>query len=266
MCVHNHCHVARGVSCRIHRCHHHWNIMRHCRSSRVEETGSVVFSRCCSCSCCSSVVAGTRRRIKKTGYCRRCCCCSVPREHETWQTCSREDNVLGPTLDRRWLLGCMVAMTMPVGQALAREPLTETYRSSAHGFEFSYPESFVVAFDRTGKNIGDGAVVSVGDFTRFITVTVFASPVPAGVDGILDVETGYDVCIRPIVESETTLGFRVIREEMKGASGVFDFEYDHSICRGEQIEGSGGVLRCIVRVFIYSVHVCMYLMDIHMWV
>lgn len=235
-CVNNHCHMVRGMSCRIHRCHH-WNTIGQC-SCRVEETtqaGSLVSSHC-----------------------------SVPREHETWHTCSRDEDVLGPTLDRRWLLGSMIAMTMPIGQALAREPMTETYRSSAHGFEFSYPESFVIAFDRTGKNIGDGAVVSVGDFKRFITVTVFASPVPPGVDGILDVETGYDICIRPIVESETTLGFRVIREEMKGASGVFDFEYDHSICRGEQIEGSGGMLRCIVRVL--CIQACMHVSDVYTYI
>lgn len=255
-CV-NHCHVGRGVSCRIHRCHQR-NTIGQC-SSRVEgisQTGSLVFSRCCSSSSSSA--------RSKTGCCCSSCCCSVPREHETWHTCSREEDVLGPKLDRRWLLGSIVAMTMPIGQARALERLTETYRSSAHGFEFSYPESFVIAFDRTGKNIGDGAVVSVGDFKRFITVTVFASPVPAGVDGILDVETGYDICIRPIVESDTTLGFRVIREEMKGASGVFDFEYDHSICRGEQIEGSGGLLRCIVRVL--CIHACRHVSDVYSYV
>lgn len=151
--------------------------------------------------------------------------------------------------DRRFVLSSIVAMMIPVGEAMALEPLTQTYRSSSQGFAFSYPESFVIAFDRTSKNIEDGAVISVGDFKRFITVTVFTShmPVEKG-DGILNVETGYDMCIRPIVESETTMGFRVIREEMKESSGVFDFEYDHSICRGEQIESSGGILRCIVRV------------------
>lgn len=159
----------------------------------------------------------------------------------------------------------MMMLVMPVGgQALADtapllpDTLTETYRGGEQhqGFRFSYPDSFVIAFDRTGsktpKGNGEVALVSVGDFKKFITVTVFGSRMDDGEEtptSIVDVDTGYDVCIRPIVESETTMGSRVIREEMKNVSGVgvFDFEYDHSICRGEQIESSGGILRCIVR-------------------
>jgi hypothetical protein len=169
-------------------------------------------------------------------------------------------------LDRRFVLASIGAMMMPVGPVMALEQLTQTYRSSSQGFAFSYPESFVIAFDRTSKNIEDGAVVSVGDFKRFITVTVFASHMPVEGNDFLDVETGYDICIRPIVESDTTMGFRVIREEMKESSGVFDFEYDHSICRGEQIESSGGILRCIVRairvpifLYVYFIHVYVFM-------
>lgn len=195
------------------------------------------------------------------------CCCSSPCEF-SWGEQSDVDMTQGDILGtaenssilgmkaRRAVLASICALMMPVGQAMALEQLTQTYCSSSQGFAFSYPESFVIAFDRTSKNIEDGAVVSVGDFKRFITVTVFASHMPVEGNGFLDVETGYDVCIRPIVESETTMGFRVIREEIKDSSGLFDFEYDHSICRGEQIESSGGVLRCLVRVIRVN-HCCL---------
>lgn len=162
-------------------------------------------------------------------------------------------------MGRRHIVATMIGSMHVLGQphqakASSSGSLSKRFRSDEQGFSFSYPESFVVAFDRT-KDImgGERALVSVGDFRKFITVTVFGSHrVKADQGDMLDVDTGYDMCIRPIVESDTTMGFRVVREEIlvNAVTGVrmFDFEYDHAVCRGETIESSGGILRCIVRV------------------
>lgn len=148
------------------------------------------------------------------------------------------------------------------------------YVAQKEGFQFEYPsESFVVAFDRTGGGTKDGALVSVGDFTRYIVVSVFQQQQSQRIPGSLDAESGYALCLDPVIQADSTVGFRVIEalmvqpvgnspaaaaaaadgsyEDGRNRKGVFAFEYQVSICRGDTIlEGKGGALRCQVCVCI----------------
>jgi hypothetical protein len=126
--------------------------------------------------------------------------------------------------------------------------LTERFESPSQGFTFAYPSNFVVAFDRTQRN-NDGALLSVGNFTKFITVTVFSQQENVDLGNEFNTNFGYDLCVKPVVESPTTIGFTLLSERMsedpERHEPLYDFEYEHSICRGEKIESAGGILRCI---------------------
>jgi len=132
------------------------------------------------------------------------------------------------------------------------------YSSEKLGFGFSYPSSFVVAFDRTEsyapRSIPTGedvALASVGSYSKsFVTVTVFGKRVRDDTDPSR-LSSGkdffYERVIRPVVDSPTTIGFSLTNESAAGDGddGHYDFEFEHSVCRGETIEGKAGALRCI---------------------
>lgn len=131
--------------------------------------------------------------------------------------------------------------------SVGASPLPQTFTSS-EGFEFSFPNGWVVAYDRSGGR-GDGAVVAVGDFTRFLVVSVFRTvDVPDQVrKNGLDDASGRTLCLDSLAAAESTMRFKEIRSEA-GANrkNQYDFEYEIETCRGEIQEGSGGVLRCLV--------------------
>jgi hypothetical protein len=132
------------------------------------------------------------------------------------------------------------------------------YSSEKLGFGFSYPSSFVVAFDRTEsyapRSIPTGedvALASVGSYSKsFVTVTVFGKRVRDDTDPSRP-SSGkdffYERVIQPVVDSPTTIGFSLTNESAAGDGddGHYDFEFEHSVCRGETIEGKAGALRCI---------------------
>lgn len=187
----------------------------------------------------------------------------------------------------RWGIGMMMwvgdqqnskAVAFAMAKDLtSRDPKRVKYVAQKEGFQFEYPsESFVVAFDRTGGGTKDGALVSVGDFTRYIVVSVFqqqSQGIPASVASKgLDTESGYALCLDPVIQADSTIGFRVIEALMipftgngpdhddgkyssnhyNGKQSGFAFEYQVSICRGDTVlEGKGGALRCQVRVMLY---------------
>lgn len=156
------------------------------------------------------------------------------------------------------LSGPIVGTNMVAGRALAvvdgNESSMERYVNQREGFEFRYPSNWVVAFDRSGGN-KDGAVMSVGDFTKFMVVTVFrqVENIPEDVKRQgFTMESGDAVCIDPVAQNDITIGFLVERAELiptDNNTSMFEFEYKHSICRGEKIEAAGGVLRCNVRLY-----------------
>ena len=154
------------------------------------------------------------------------------------------------------LLGAVSAYTLTTGalSASAKESiesqveLTERFESPSQGFTFAYPSNFVVAFDRTQRN-NDGALLSVGNFTKFITVTVFSQQENVDLGNEFNTNFGYELCVKPVVELPTTIGFSLLGERVSvdpvRHEPLYDFEYEHSICRGEKIEAAGGILRCI---------------------
>lgn len=144
---------------------------------------------------------------------------------------------------------------------------TSVYSSEKMGFRFSYPSSFVVAFDRTDSYAPrsiptdeDVALTSVGSYSKsFVTVTVFGKRVRDDVNGSSSPSSSlssssstgkdffYERVIQPVVDSPTTIGFSLTNESVGGGGGDvhYDFEFEHSVCRGETIEGKAGALRCI---------------------
>ena len=118
----------------------------------------------------------------------------------------------------------------------------------------------MLAYDRSSPRASsDGAVAAVGDFTRFLVVTVFR-----GVDLPKDVvknglneASGRALCLDPVLSSDSTERFQELRSEMSTGGGglsAYDFEYEVDVCRGEVQEGVGGVLRCLVRFWFSSFH------------
>lgn len=203
---------------------------------------------------------------------------SVPRE--TPGTCRRRaqtstERTTGPTrpttptpkttqpataINRRQLSATALSSLLlpslagPARAALA--PTTSTFASNAFGFQFSYPSSFVVAFDRTDSYAPrsipadeDIALTSVGSYRKaFLTVTVFAKRVGTNVSPAGSKDFFYDRVIQPVVDEPTTIGFTLNSEAYGGDAAYdryYDFEFVHSVCRGETIEGKSGALRCI---------------------
>lgn len=155
-------------------------------------------------------------------------------------------------LQRRAALALAAAATVATPRRAAAAPpppALSQFFTSSEGFTFSFPAGWVVAYDRSGGR-GDGAVVAVGDFTRFLVVSVFRTvdvPAEAAAHG-LDEATGRRLCLDPLAADDSTMRFREIKSEAggDGAGGRrYDFEYEIDVCRGEIQEGSGGVLRCL---------------------
>jgi hypothetical protein len=138
---------------------------------------------------------------------------------------------------------------LPVQAAIAAPPsLSQTFQSS-EGFEFSYPAGWVVAYDRSGGR-GDGAVAAVGDFTKFLVVSVFRTvdiPKDVKLDNGLTESVGHALCIDPLLKDDSTQSFKELASKSsgEGRQRYYDYEYEIEICQGEIQEGSGGVLRCL---------------------
>jgi PsbP len=159
-------------------------------------------------------------------------------------------------IQRRSLL-ISIAATAAVGYLLAPAAsvavvapptLSQTFQSS-EGFEFSYPDGFVVAYDRSGGR-GDGAVAAVGDFTRFLVVSVLRTvdiPKDINLENGLTESVGHSLCIDPLLKDDSTQSFNELRSESNGEGrrSQYDYEYEIEVCRGEIQEGAGGVLRCL---------------------
>lgn len=149
------------------------------------------------------------------------------------------------------LMGSNLYLTLAPQDSIASDTTTTAAQfTSSEGFSFSYPGTWVVAFDRSGGR-GDGAVTSVGDFTRFLVVGVFRERLQEP-QTILDDATGKMLCIQPQLEDLSTMRFKQSRSTASEDNSVYDFEYAVEVCRGEIQEGAGGVLRCLVRsLFLY---------------
>jgi hypothetical protein len=133
-----------------------------------------------------------------------------------------------------------------------------TFASTAaqQGFSFSYPASFVIAYDRTQDTSRDGAIISIGNFTNTIhTATVFRQRV-RDVGLPQTPEDAYKLCIQPLIDDASTTGFRLIQDSLfttEDNAIMYEYEYEQSVCRGQEIvEGVGGVLRCTVCDFFNS--------------
>ena len=170
-----------------------------------------------------------------------------------------------PPRDRRTFLIATAATAttlLPSLSVLATPTpsLPNTFTSS-EGFAFDYPDGWVKAYDRSGGR-GNGAVVAVGDFTSFLVVSVFrTSDIPSDIrsKGFSDESSARALCLDVVAAADSTMRFKEIKGDLgRGENGknVFDFEYEIEICRGEIQEGSGGVLRCLVRFIIFLFCTC----------
>lgn len=135
----------------------------------------------------------------------------------------------------------MHAVASPLSQALDQE-----FKSS-EGFRFSFPSGWVVAYDRSGGR-GNGAVAAVGDFSRFLVVTVFREVININGDDVehLNEGVGRKLVLDGPASSQSTLRFTEIKSDMVvNDPTTYEFEYEIETCTGEIEEGSGGVIRCL---------------------
>lgn len=127
--------------------------------------------------------------------------------------------------------------------------LEQTFKSS-EGFQFSFPSGWVVAYDRSGGQ-GNGPVAAVGNFQRFLVVSVFRTVnIPKSIiTNGLDEPTGRMLCLDAPAASSRTMRFTEISSQATAsqlpAVDYYNFEYEIESCNGEIQEGSGGVLRCL---------------------
>ncbi|KAH7623916.1 hypothetical protein NADE_008730 [Nannochloris sp. 'desiccata'] len=140
-------------------------------------------------------------------------------------------------------------LLQPVQRAIAAPTTLSQSFQSSEGFEFSYPAGWVVAYDRSGGR-SDGAVAAVGDFTKFLVVSVFRTvdvPKDINVDNGLTELVGHSLCIDPLLKEDSTQSFKELLSESSGEGRrrQYDFEYEIEVCRGEIQEQAGGVLRCL---------------------
>lgn len=124
---------------------------------------------------------------------------------------------------------------------------------SAEGIAFDYPRDWVVAFDRStpGPRKADGAVVVVGNFRTFDTVSVFRTEVPPQDRGEgMSEELGYRLAVEQQQSALSTMRFKMLSSRLVDADGgkqYYDYEYVIETCRGEIIEELGGKIKCLVR-------------------
>jgi hypothetical protein len=129
--------------------------------------------------------------------------------------------------------------------AIASPLVLEQNFSSIEGFQFSFPAGWVVAYDRSGGR-GNGAVAAVGDFSKFLVVTVFRQEIDDGNVEQLDEAVGRKFVLEGPASSQSTLRFTDIKSAMVvNEPSIYEFEYEIETCMGEIEEGSGGIIRCL---------------------
>jgi hypothetical protein len=168
-------------------------------------------------------------------------------------------NIASEIIQRRTLLSLAATaatlggdLLQPGQKAIAAPTTLSQSFESSEGFQFSYPAGWVVAYDRSGGRMlrRDGAVAAVGDFTKFLVVSVFRTvdiPKDINLDNGLTEFAGRSLCIDPLLKEDSTQSLNVLRSESSGEGRrrQYDFEYEIEVCRGEIQEQAGGVLRCL---------------------
>jgi hypothetical protein len=165
-------------------------------------------------------------------------CCAIP-----------DDDIITEYSNRRTILiSSLLATSFFTLPGLASpSDLARTFESR-EGFSFSYPDSWVVAFDRSGGR-GNGAITAVGDFKQsFLVASVFRT---VGIKSLLGENSGLDdttgrrLVLDPLLNDPSTLRFRELRAQGSSNGEFFDFEYEMEACKGEVQEGKGGFQRCL---------------------
>lgn len=162
-------------------------------------------------------------------------------------------------VDRRSLLAAAAAGmlmtvqgTMPrpaaAEEAVAAGPAVKELQGKA-GFRFSYPDGWVVGFNRGDQS---GALALVGDFKSFDTASVLKADLPrlmlppeTAEKG--DVKALASALIAEARSTGSTMSFELVNEgtERRGGGNYIVFEYVLSICNGEIEEGLEGKRRCL---------------------
>lgn len=165
---------------------------------------------------------------------------------------SRLKGIEGKTSRRATLLSTTILLESlswcdlwnPLRAIAVASPLEQKF-SSIEGFQFSFPAGWVVAYDRSGGR-GNGAVAAVGDFSKFLVVTVFRQEIDDGNVEQWDEAVGRKFVLQGPASSQSTLRFTDIKSAMVVKEpSIYEFEYEIETCMGEIEEGSGGIIRCL---------------------
>lgn len=126
------------------------------------------------------------------------------------------------------------------------EDRVKTLRSAA-GFEFVYPSSWIVAFER-GDSMKTGVIALVGNFLSVDTFSVERKPLNSVQTGEGNLKSIAQEAIRTVRESPTSIAFKTLNEgyidTRQGTSSIYFVEYDTEVCKGLISESLGGKKEC----------------------
>ena len=123
---------------------------------------------------------------------------------------------------------------------------TKVLRSAA-GFEFVYPSSWLVAFER-GDSMKEGTIAFVGNFLTIDTFSVEKiQKAASGTEGV-NLKSLAEDEVGPIRQSPSSMDFEVLsgdyRDTAQGPSSVYVIEYCVDTCKGLVTEALGGKKSC----------------------
>ena len=122
---------------------------------------------------------------------------------------------------------------------------TKVLRSTA-GFEFVYPSSWLVAFER-GESMKEGTIAFVGNFLTIDTFSVEKFQMAKGTEGV-DLKLLAEDDVEPVRQSPGSMEFEVLsgayRDTAQGPSSVYVLEYCVETCKGLVTEALGGKKSC----------------------
>lgn len=124
------------------------------------------------------------------------------------------------------------------------EDQTKVLRSAA-GFEFVYPSSWLVAFER-GDSMKQGTIAFVGNFLTIDTFSVEKKLLDPNTE--INLETAANYVVRPVQTTPASISFEILghgyADTRQGSDGVYVVEYDVNTCKGLVTEGLGGKKLC----------------------
>lgn len=126
------------------------------------------------------------------------------------------------------------------------EDRTKLLRSAA-GFEFTYPSSWLVAFER-GDSTKDGTIAFVGNFLSIDTFSVERKSLDPIAASNTNLQSVAEEIVKPVQETPASIAFQILKsgyvDTLQGLKRVYVIEYDVNTCKGLVTEGLGGKKLC----------------------